>query len=86
MAYDALLFLHGSSGTLVTSTTSVTGSAVDLKSGTPRRGLVATWRLVSLAGTSPTVDFKIQASADGTTYTDLAVPEKGQLTAAGVRH
>jgi hypothetical protein len=80
------LFLHGSNGTLVTSTTSVTGTAVDLQSGTPKRGLVANWRFKTLAGTIPTMDCMIQASTDNTTFVNLSVPQRGQIAAAGSRN
>lgn len=85
MAYDAKLYFIGSSGTPNTATTTTTGSTVDLKTGTPRRGLALHARVYSLSGTSPTLAFKVQASNDATNFNDLALPEAGTITAAGMR-
>lgn len=74
MAYDALTVLQ----TLTTKTASFQGSAVDLKSGTPRRGLKARVVVTSYSsGTAGTnVTFTIDHSDDASTWYTLssAVP------------
>lgn len=65
--YDANLVLQD----LVTKTATFTGSALDLKTGTPRRGYKVRLLVPTVAGTSPTLDVKVQESADNTTYNDL---------------
>lgn len=65
MAYDANEILQ----TAVTKTATFNGSTYDLKTGTPRRGMVARFLLTSYSsvGTAGTVFApSIQASADGT--------------------
>lgn len=79
MAVDANLALQAST----TKTASFNSAGVDLKVGTPRRGLKARVLVTAISGTSPTADFKIQHSDDNSTYTDLAVCLQGQVTAAG---
>lgn len=79
MAYDALLALQAA----VTKTATFSSTALDIKE-TPKSGLYAKVRVSTVAGTSPTADFKVQHSADNTTFTDLAVCNEGQVTAAGV--
>lgn len=77
MAKDALLVLQA----VATQTASTSSSGLDLKAGTPKRGLVATFKVHSVGGTSPTAQFKIQHSDDNTTFTDLSYSTT--LTAAG---
>lgn len=73
MAYDALTVLQ----TLTTKTANFSGSAVDLKSGTPMRGLdarvVVTSYSSGTAGT--TIYFFIEHSNDGSTWHPLAYSE-----------
>lgn len=78
--YDALAKLDSAR----TESATYTATAVNLKAGTPRRGLTARLRVTGVSGTSPTSDVKVQDSDDGTTYHDLvAFP---RITAAGVFH
>lgn len=79
MAYDYNLTLSAAA----TKTATFTATAVDLKTGTPRRGLVARINYGTFGGTSPTCIVKIQDSADNTTYTDLATGTTA--TAAGLQ-
>jgi hypothetical protein len=66
----------------VTKTATFTGAAFDLKTMTPLRGLKGRLRVTAVDGTTPTLDVKIQESADDTTYNDLVVFDR--LTAAGI--
>lgn len=70
MATDALLQLQAS----VTKTSTFQGTAVDLKTGTPRRGLKA--RVIYSAATnasgSNTVAFTIEHSDDNSTFYTLS--------------
>ena len=82
--YDTLLTLQASHAVTAGTAALTTNSAgVHLPGGTPRRGLKARVITTALEGTSPTQDYKIQGSADNTTYIDLAHPDAGQQTAAG---
>jgi hypothetical protein len=76
--YDANAILQAD----VTKTATFTGTGLDLKTGTPRRGLKARLRVGTVGGTSPTLDVKIQESDDNTTYNDLVVFDR--LTATGL--
>jgi hypothetical protein len=64
-----------------TQTASANSTGINIKGGTPKRGLVANFRVTSISGTSPTAQFQIEHSDDNTTYTDVAISET--LTAAG---
>lgn len=69
--YDANCILQAA----VTKTATFNGAAFDLKTGTPRRGMVARFLITSYisAATAGTVFTpKIQHSADNTTWFDLA--------------
>lgn len=79
MAFDAKLSLGSG-----TSTATITGTGVDLVTGTNKDGLCARVIVTTVAGTSPTFDPKIQHSDDNTTFTDLATGNPSRLTAAGV--
>lgn len=79
MAFDALLALQAQT----TKTTGFSSTGLDLKEGTPRRGLAARVRVTTLSGTSPTVTFTVQHSDDNNTYYDLAHFDVPTLTAAG---
>lgn len=70
--YDYNLALQA----LTTSTTHVTGAAVTLSAGTPRRGLKARVIATSLTGTSPTWLPYIEEATDtaATAWTILAYP------------
>lgn len=70
MAYDLNLTLAPDPATAVTAT--VTHTAVDTKTGTPRRGLKARILVSAVSGTTMTATFKVQASSDNTTFADLA--------------
>ncbi|MGV3723740.1 MAG: hypothetical protein ACO1SX_22810 [Actinomycetota bacterium] len=76
--YDANAILQDT----VTKTATFTGAGFDLKTGTPRRGLKARLRVTGASGTSPTLDVKVQDSADNTTFVDLCSFD--QKTAAGL--
>lgn len=69
--YDKLLSLQ----TLTTQTTGFTGTAIDLKTGTPRRGLKA--RVITTAWSQPgansVLQHKLQDSDNNTTYYDLVM-------------
>lgn len=80
MASDNLLVLQATT----TQTAGANSTAIDLKAGTPKRGLVAKIIATTVSGTAPTADFHIEHSDDNTTFTDLAVAT--QLTAAGMRN
>lgn len=71
MAADSNIALQAS----VTKTASFDGAAVDLKTGTPRRGLVGRVRYSAAtnASGSNSVTFKIQESADNSNWYDLSV-------------
>jgi len=73
MAYDALTVLQ----TLTTKTSNFQGNAVDLRAGTPPRGLdarvVVTSYSSGTAGT--TIYFLIEHSNDGSTWHPLAYSE-----------
>lgn len=74
-------FVFVSAGTITASGTS---SALDLKTGTPRRGLKA--RVTYSGGTAnaaATAVYKIQDSADGTTYADLSTNASDSTLALG---
>lgn len=79
MAYDTNLQLQAS----VTKTANFNSAGVDLKTGTPRRGLKARVLVTAVSGTTPTLDGKIQHSDDNSAFTDLAVVLAGQITATG---
>lgn len=66
--YDANAILQAE----VTKTATFTGSAFDLKTGTPKRGLKARLHVGTVAGTSPTLDVTVTHSDDDTTYATLA--------------
>jgi hypothetical protein len=66
---DALLQLQAS--VMKSSTFNSTG--VDLKTGTPPRGMVARLLITAASGTTPTLDGKIQESADNSAWNDLVV-------------
>lgn len=80
MALDATLVLQAAA--TITATTNST--AVDLAQGTPMRGLWAAVKLTSISGTAATVAYKIQASSDNTTFSDIAVAVPGTVSAAAV--
>lgn len=73
MAYDALEALQ----TLVTKSTGFSSTAVDLLTGTPRRGLKA--RVIVTAasqqGGNGVVSFTIDGSSDNTTFVTMATSE-----------
>jgi hypothetical protein len=79
MPADSNLVLAASSA----RTTSGQGSALDIQSGTPRRGLDARVIVTAVSGTSPTLDVKIQHSADGSTWRDLAIGLDGSIAQVG---
>lgn len=79
MAVDANLALQPS----VTRTASGNGSGLDLKVGTPRRGLKARVIVTAVSGTAPTAAFKIQHSTDNVTYDDLGVCHTPSVSAVG---
>lgn len=64
-------------------TDSANETALDLKTGTPERGLVAKLVITAIGGTAPTIDPKIEHSDDNTTFTTLATFTPSQLTAVG---
>lgn len=74
--YDALFLLQDT----VTKTATYTGTGLDLKTGTQRRGFKVRLRVPTVSGTSPTLDITVQHSTDNTTYTDLVT--FAQVTAA----
>lgn len=76
MAKDNLLALQS----LTTQTASASSTGLDLKTGTPKRGLVANIRVTAVSGTSPTCQFKLQHSDDNTTFTDVAVSQTFSAT------
>jgi len=79
--YDNSLVLQASQ----TVTASTTSTALNLPTGTPRRGLKARVVTSAISGTSPTVAYKVQHSTDNTTFYDLAEQLGGaNVTAAGV--
>lgn len=80
MALDVLGVLQAAA--TITATTTSTG--LNIAQGTPMRGLWACIQLASISGTSPTVAYKIQASSDNTTYSDIAVGVPNSATAAQV--
>ncbi len=71
MAYDANSVLQAA----VTKTTAFGSAALDLKTGTPRRGLKARLRVTnySAAGAGAVWTPSIQESDDNTTFTDLVM-------------
>jgi hypothetical protein len=73
MAYDALLQLQAA----VTRTADLSSTAVDLKTGTPHRGLAVDVRVYDVTGGA---SLKLQASADNTTFVDVT----GARTATAV--
>lgn len=75
MAQDNNLALQAAA--TITASTNSTG--VDLKAGTPMRGLWANIRPTTVTGS---VQYKIQASDDNTTFVDIAVAVPNTLTAA----
>lgn len=79
--YDALSALQA----VTTVTASNTSSAVSLPTGTPRRGFIARVVVTAISGTAAKAAFKVQHSADNTTFYDLAMGqnEGSGLTAAG---
>lgn len=78
--YDANSVLQA----VTTETATKTSAAVNLPSGTPRRGLKARVIVTAVSGTSPTFAPTIQESADNTTWNTLAAPVGGDtLTAVG---
>jgi hypothetical protein len=79
MAADSNLVLQAST----TQTASFNGTGVDLRVGTPRRGLKARVLTTAISGTSPTVAYKVQHSDDNATFSDLAMALEGQVTAVG---
>lgn len=74
---DALLALQAS----VTKTATFSGTGLDLKTGTPRRGMKARLIVTAASGTTPTLDVTIEHSDDNSTFTNLAT--FGQKTATG---
>jgi hypothetical protein len=81
MAYDANLVLNDGS-TAITSTGS--SSALNIPSGTPRRGLKVRIVVTAVSGTSPTALYEIQSCAtSGGTYATCATYEGGNVTATG---
>lgn len=75
MANDANLVLQAAA--TITADTNSTG--VNIKAGTPMRGLWANIRATSVTGS---VIYKIQASDDNTTYVDIATAVPNTVTAA----
>lgn len=71
--YDALQVLQ----TLFTTSTGYSSTGVDLKTGTPRRGLKARVIIpaINSVGTAGVVTFSVEASTDNTTFTTIAVDE-----------
>lgn len=66
---DALLQLQAS----VTKTSTFSGAALDLKTGTPRRGMKARLLITAASGTSPTFDGTVEHSdSSGSGFTTLA--------------
>lgn len=80
MASDANITLQAST----TKTASFNSTGVDLKTGTPRRGLVARLRVTAASGTTPTLDGKIQESNDNSAWNDLCSFD--QLTTTGIQY
>lgn len=78
MAADSLLALQAS----VTKTDSFNSTAVDLKTGTPPRGLVARiiYSAASAASGTDTVIFSIEHSSDNSTFYALASGAKDTIT------
>jgi hypothetical protein len=71
LAYDVNLQLQAST----TQTATFNSTGVDLKTGTPRRGLVARLLVTAASGTTPTLDLQVQQSADNSTwYNCAAIP------------
>lgn len=58
---------------LQTATATVTGSSVDLSNTDTGDLLVATLNVKSVTGTTPTLDVKLQDSADNSTFADVVV-------------
>lgn len=65
-----------------TQTASTNSTGLDLKTGTPKRGLVASFRCTTVAGTTPSCTFQISHSDDNTTFVDIA--SANPITAAGI--
>jgi hypothetical protein len=80
--YDTLQVLQA----LTTRSAGLDSTAVDLKTGTPRRGLKA--RIISSAisqqGGNGVVTFNIQHSSDNTTFTTIATSEPVTNSATAV--
>ena len=64
-------------------TASFNSTGINLGTGTPRTGMTASVVISQLLGSDTTAAFKIQHSADDTTFTDLAFPTETPTTAAG---
>lgn len=79
MPKDALGVLLASAA----RTDSANETALDLKSGTPQRGLVAKLVVTAVAGTAPTLAPTIEHSTDNTTFTTLATFDPASITAVG---
>lgn len=79
MAYDINLTLAPDPATAVTATT--THTAVDTKTGTPRRGLKARIVVSAVSGTTMTAAFKLQTSSDNTNFADTAFLVNANVTA-----
>lgn len=70
--------------TSVTKTASFNSTGVDLKTGTPSRGLAARLLVTAASGTTPTLNVKIQESDDNSTWNDLV--NFDQMTTTGIQH
>ncbi len=77
--YDSLLELKASGAI----TTSGQGSAV-LVGPNLKGKLKAVIHITAVGGTSPTIDFKLQESEDGSTWSDIAHSRFDQINATGV--
>ncbi len=69
---------------LVTKATAFASTGVDLKTGTPRRGLKARWNIPAYfaAGAGAIATPTIQGSSDNTTFVDVAYGTALTLTTA----
>lgn len=79
MAYDQLLPL----ATAGVYTGSQVHPSLNLRTGTPTRGMVGRIVVTAVSGAAPTAAFKIQHSNDDATYDDLALAQEGVVTAPG---
>lgn len=79
MAYDQLLLLAASAAV----TASTNHPSLNLRNGTPTRGMVARIVVTAVSGTTPTAIFKIQHSNDNAAWDDLALCQEGTVTVAG---